>query len=48
MKLKMLGPNGVINISGDPDRSFRTEDKTMTLAIEAQAEALAAEKLSDL
>ena len=48
MKLKMLGPNGVITIDGNPDRSFKAEDKTAALAIEAESEALAAEELSKL
>ena len=48
MKLKMPGPNGVITINGNPDRSFKTEDKTAALALEAESEALAAEELSEL
>lgn len=48
MKLKMIRPNGVIMISGDPDRSFRTEDTIAALAIEAQSEALAAKELFEL
>lgn len=42
----MPGPNCVITISGDPDRSLRTEDMTVTLA--TQSEALPSEELSEL
>ena len=48
MKLKMPGPNGVITVNSNPDRSLRAEDKTAALALEAESEALAAEELSEL
>ena len=48
MKLKMPRPNGVITISGDPDRSLKTKDMTATLSIKAQSEAVSSEELSEL
>ena len=48
MKLKMLGPNGVITIASDPNIALRAENKTTTLALEALAETLAAEELTAL
>ena len=43
MKLKMLGPNGIITLSSDPDTALRIENKTAALALEALSEALLAE-----
>ena len=48
MKLKMLGPNGVITISSDPDIALRAENKTTSLALEALSKALAAEELTTM
>ena len=48
MKLKMPGPNGVITISSDPDIALRAENQTVSLALEALSEALAAEELTAL
>ena len=36
LKLKMLGPRGVITVNGNMDRSLRTEEHTAALATEAQ------------
>ena len=36
LKLKMFGPRGVIMISGNTERSLRTEEYTVALAVEAQ------------
>ena len=44
----MLGPNGIITISSDPDKALRAENKTASLALEALSEALAAEELTNL
>ena len=48
MKLKMLGPNGIITLVSDPDIALHTENKTASLALEAPSEALAAEELTAL
>jgi len=48
MKLKMLGPNGIITVTSDPDKALRAENKTTSLALEALSEALAAEELTTL
>ena len=48
MKLKMLGPNGIITITSDPDKALRAENKTASLALEALSEAFAAEELTTL
>ena len=48
MKLKMLGPNGIITLVSDPDIALHTENKTAALALEALSEALAAEELTTL
>ena len=48
MKLKMPGPNGVITVTSNADISLRAENKTAALALEAEAEALAAEELTAL
>ena len=45
MKLKMLGPNGIITLASDPDIALRAENKTDALALEALFEALAVEEL---
>ena len=36
LKLKMLGPRGVIIVNGNMERSLRTEDHTTALAAEVQ------------
>ena len=36
LKLKMPGPRGVITVSGNRERSLRTEEYTAALAVEAQ------------
>ena len=36
LKLKMPGPRGVITVSGNTERSIRTEEYTVALAIEEQ------------
>ena len=36
VKLKMLGPLGVITVNGNMDRSLRTEEHTAALAVEVQ------------
>ena len=41
MKLKMPGPNGIINLASDPDIALRAENKTAALAHETLSEALA-------
>ena len=48
MKLKMLGPNGVITITSDPDIALRAENKIASLALEALSEAIATEELTTL
>ena len=48
MKLKMPGPNGVITITSNLDRSLRAENKISSLNIESLSEALAAEELMAL
>ena len=35
LKLKMLGPRGVITVNGKVERSLRTEEGTATLTVEA-------------
>jgi hypothetical protein len=37
LKLKMLGPKGIITIRGNTERSLRTEEHTAALAAEVQA-----------
>jgi hypothetical protein len=37
LKLKMPGPNGVIIVNGNTERSLRTEEQIMTFAAEVQA-----------
>jgi hypothetical protein len=37
LKLKMLGPNGVIIVNGNTERSLRTEEQTATFTAEVQA-----------
>jgi hypothetical protein len=39
MKLKMPGPNDMITVDGDPDRSFNAKDRTTALVIETESEA---------
>ena len=36
LKLKMLGPRGVITVNGNTERSLRTEEHTAALTAEAQ------------
>lgn len=48
MKLKMLGPNGVITATSNTERSLKAENKMATLALEAEAEALDGEELTIL
>ena len=36
LKLKMLGPRGVITVNGDTERLLRTEEDTAALAVEVQ------------
>ena len=36
LKLKILGPRGVITVNGNLERSLRTEEHTATLAAEMQ------------
>ena len=36
MKLKMPGPNGIITLASDPDIALRAENKTASLALEAE------------
>ena len=36
LKLKMLGPRGVITVNGNTERSLRTEEHTAALAAEVQ------------
>ena len=36
LKFKMPGPRGVITVSGNTERSLRTEQYTSALAVEAQ------------
>ena len=48
MKLKMLGPNGIITLASDPGIALRAENKTAALALEALSEARAAEELTAL
>ena len=40
LKLKMPGPRGVITVNGNMERSLRTEEHTMALAVEAQSSLL--------
>ena len=40
LKLKMLGPRGVITVNGNMDRSLRTEEHTTALATEVQCSLL--------
>ena len=37
LKLKMLGPRGVITVNGNTERSLRTEEHTAALAVEVQS-----------
>ena len=37
LKLKMLGPRGVITVNGNTERSLRTEEHTVALAAEVQS-----------
>ena len=37
LKLKMLGPRGVITVNGNMDRSLHTEEHTAALAAEVQS-----------
>ena len=48
MKLKMLGPNGIITLASDLDVALRAKNKTAALALEALSEALAAEEFTTL
>ena len=48
MKLKMPRPNGIITLVSDPDIALRVENKTVSLALKALSEALAAEELTAL
>ena len=48
MKLKMLGPNGIITLANDPDIALRAKNKTTSLALKALSEALVAEELTTL
>ena len=40
LKLKMPGPQGVITVNGNTERSLRTEEHTAALAAEAQSSLL--------
>ena len=40
IKLKMLGPRGVITVNGNTENSLRTEEHTAALAAEAQSSLL--------
>ena len=40
LKLKMLGPRGVITVNGNTERSLRTEEHTAALAAEVQSSLL--------
>ena len=40
LKLKMLGPRGVITVNGNTERSPRTEEHTAALVAEAQSSLL--------
>src|SRR4051812_32189223 len=40
LKLKMPGPRGVITVSGNTERSIRTEEHTAALAAEVQSSLL--------
>jgi hypothetical protein len=42
LKLKMPGPNGVITVNGNTERSLQTEEQTAAFAAEAQASEEAA------
>jgi hypothetical protein len=42
LKLKMPGPNGVITVNGNTERSLRTEEQTAAFAAEVQASEEAA------
>lgn len=44
----MSGPNSVITIHGNIERSLMAEQTTLALAAEAVAEALAAKELADM
>ncbi|XP_020184709.1 uncharacterized protein [Aegilops tauschii subsp. strangulata] len=48
MKLKLLGPNGVITIASDLDRAFLAENTTTSLSLVALSKALAPEELTTL
>ena len=48
MKLKKPGPNGIITLVSDPDIALCAENKTVSLALEALSEVLAAEELTAL
>ena len=48
MKLKMPGPNGILTVTSDLDKTLRAENKTASLALEALSEALATEELTTL
>ena len=37
LKLKMLGPHGIIIVNGNTERSLRTEEHTADLAAEVQS-----------
>ena len=40
MNLKMSGPNGMITVKSNKDQALKAEDKTTSLALEAESEAL--------
>ena len=40
LKLKMPGPRGVITVNGNTERSLRTEEHIVALAVEAQSSLL--------
>ena len=40
LKLKMPGPQGVITVNGNTERSLRTEERTAALAVEVQSSLL--------
>jgi len=48
MKLKMLGPKGILTISSHPDRALKAENKTTSPALKTLSEAFAAEELTVL
>ena len=48
IKLKIPGPNSIINLASDPDIALCAKNKTASLALEALSEALAAEELTAL